>query len=111
MQFMVLEADRLDTEKRDKQKKEEEQMEEERERAETGLDPWVDYVELLGEKTPEEILLDDTVPVLQERPRLMIKLKMTQEKKKDTKEEHTKEQKAEKKTQRAKLVVREHHRI
>ena len=79
-------------------------MEEERERAETGLDPWVDYVELLGEKTPEEILLDDTVPVLQERPRLMIKLKMTQEKKKDTKEGHTKEQKAEKTAQRGKCV-------
>ena len=79
MQFMALEAARLETEKRDKQKKEEERMEEEQERAETGLDLWVDQNELLGEKMPDKILLDETVSVLQERPKLMWKPKMTQD--------------------------------
>ena len=51
------------------------------------------------------------MPVVQERPSLKMKFKMTQEKKKDTKEEHTKEQKAEKTSQREKCVVIGHNRI
>ena len=96
MQFMALKAARQDMEKRDKQSKEKERLEEEQIIAETGLDPWVDHEETLGEKMPEEILMDDTVPVVQERPSLKIKFKMTQENKKDKDEKHTKEQKAEK---------------
>ena len=101
----------IDIENSDKQRKEEERREGEWERAETGLDSWVDHEEPLGEKTPDEILLDNTVPVLQQTPRLMWKPKMTQDKKKDKKEELTKEQKTDKKTPRAKLVVKEPHRI
>ena len=41
----------------------------------------------------------------------MWKPKITQDKKKDKKEEKPKEQKTEKKTPRAKLAVKEHHRI
>ena len=47
-----------------------ERLEEERIIAETGLDPWVDHEETLREKTPEVILMDNTVPVVQERPRI-----------------------------------------
>ena len=84
-------------------------MEEERQRA--GLDPWVDHEEPLGEKTQDEIMLNYTVPVLQERPRLMWKTKMRQDKKKDEKEELIKEQRTEKKIPGEKLVVKEHLRI
>jgi hypothetical protein len=48
--------------------------------------------------------MDDTVPVVQERPRLKKKFKMKNE-------EHTKEQKAEKTAQRGIFVVMGHNRI
>ena len=69
----------------------------------------VDYEETLEEKTPEEMLMDYTVPVVQERPNLKIKFKMIQEKKND--KEHTKEQKVEKKAQRGQFVLMGHDRI
>ena len=55
-------------------------MEEGRIRAEKELDPRVYHEETLDEKKPEEILMDDTVPVVQERPRLKMKFKMKNEK-------------------------------
>jgi hypothetical protein len=69
----------------------------------------VDYEETLEEKTPEEMLMDYTVPVVQKRPNLKIKFKIIQEKKND--KEHTKEQKAEKKAQRGQFVLMGHDRI
>ena len=56
------------------QRKEEERMEEEREKEETGLNRWVDHDMMLVDKTPVEILLNDTLPVMQERPKLTMTL-------------------------------------
>ena len=77
-------------------------MDEVREKAETGLDSWVDHNELLGEKTPGKILLGDTVPVTQEKPKLILKLKVTQEREQESRltperKKQTREQKEEKK--------------
>ena len=74
MQPTALEAARVDMKRHDTQRKEEERMEEEREKEETGLNRWVDHDMMLVDKTPGEILLNDTLPVMQERPKLTMTL-------------------------------------
>ena len=49
-------------------------MVEEREKEETGLERWVEHDVMLAEKTPGEIFLNDTLPVTQERPKLLLTL-------------------------------------
>ena len=85
------------------------------EKGRIGLDPWVDHDKLLVEKTPGEILLDDTVPVTQDNPKLIVKLKVPQEKEHKSsptteRKKQTKEQKEAKKLRKAKLVVKDHHK-
>ena len=74
MQPPTLEAERVDMERWDAQQREEDRIEEEHEKEETGLERWVDHDVMPEDKTPGEIFLKDTLPVAQERPKLLLTL-------------------------------------
>ena len=74
MQPTAPEAAMVDIERRYAQQREEQMMVEEREKEETGLERWVEHDVMLAEKTPGEIFLNDTLPVTQERPKLLLTL-------------------------------------
>ena len=76
MQLTALEAARVDMERREAQRRDEDRIEEEREKEKTGFERCVDHDVMLADKTPGEIFLNDTLPVKQERLKLLLTLQV-----------------------------------
>jgi hypothetical protein len=105
-------------ERRDAQQREEYMIEEECEKKEKGLERWVDHDVMPEDETPEKIFLNDTLPVAQDRPKLLLTLPLPRlgdyedmlgSKPTPVRKKKIKEQNEEKIMKKAKLVVKEHN--
>ena len=84
MQPMALEVAREEMERPDELKREQDRLEEKRENEERGVDKWVNYDVSPEEEIPDELYLNDKLPVALERQRLIMTLTVPKLKQKMT---------------------------